>query len=144
MLRYKEWMEESKRLIVKKALRHAEEHGIEEPHHFYMTFRTQYPGVQVPEILAAAYPEEVKILIRQSFWNLRVHEDSFSVELLFHDKRQTFVVPFKALVNFLDPAAEFGLQFVIEPLPEKAFSPAHSGSPNVIMLDRFRKPQGSS
>jgi uncharacterized protein len=132
-MQYEEWMEEGKRNIVRSALSVVEKEGLLPPHHFYITFRTDYPGVQIPNVLKSLYPEEMSISIKEAFWDLAVFPDFFSIELLFDDFRHALKVPFKALVNFIDPGAEFGLQFEWQKtLPE-------SQKDNVIFIDQFRK-----
>lgn len=130
---YDEWMEEGKREIVKRVLQAVESSGLPPAHQLYFTFKTTYPGVQLPAILRALYPEEMNISIKDAFWNLSVNEEAFSLELLFNDQKHALRIPFKALVSFIDPAAEFGLQFDWEknlPLQKED---------NVIFLDQFRK-----
>ncbi len=134
---YEELMEEGKRKVVRKALQSVEEKGPKSPHQLLLTFRTQFPGVVLGDGLLASYPEEMSIILKNVFWNLVVQEDFFSVELLFDEKRKTIKVPFKALVNFMDPDAEFALQFNWE-----ASLPKHED--NVIFLDHFRKLKGDS
>jgi hypothetical protein len=131
---YQEWMEEGKRELVKKALRKVLTEGLRSPHHFYITFRTQYPGVIIPDTLHAQYPEEMTIVINDAFWNLQVQEDLFSVDLLFDHQKQTLRVPYTAMVNFIDPGVEFALQFNWEVAQPPVLSS------NVIFLDRFRRP----
>lgn len=132
---YHEWMEEGKREIVKRALQVIASEGLRFPHHLYMTFRTQIPGVNISSKLRERYPEEMTIILNDAFWDLSVQEDFFSVELLFEDKKETIRVPFKALVNFIDPSVEFALQFDWELSAPPSLS--HS---NVIFIDKFRRP----
>lgn len=130
---YEEWMEEGKRNVVKNALSLVEKNGLPFSHHFYITFRTDFSGVHLPVALRSLYPEEMSILVKESFWDLRVTEDYFSIELLFDDNRSALRVPFKALISFIDPEVEFGLQFEWEKnLPS-------SEENNIIFLDNFRK-----
>ena len=54
-------------------------------HHFYVSFRTDAPGVKIPARLLAQYPEEMTIVLQHQFWDLLVDEaaGSFSVGLSF-------------------------------------------------------------
>ena len=47
--------------MVVRALQHAAAHGLPGNHHFYLTFRTDYPGVALPARLKAQYPLEMTI-----------------------------------------------------------------------------------
>lgn len=134
MMRYQEWMEEGKRDIIRRALTNVASHGLPGPHHFYLTFRTQFAGTSIPDFLHAQYPEEMTIVLNDAFWNLCVYDDHFTVELLFEHKKSTLRIPFAAMVNFIDPGVEFALQFNWE-LSEPVV-PMN----NVIFLDKFRKP----
>ncbi|HSR56468.1 MAG TPA: ClpXP protease specificity-enhancing factor SspB, partial [Alphaproteobacteria bacterium] len=69
------------------------------------------PEVEMPAYLRAQHPEEITIVLQHQFWNLLVDEVGFSVDLSFSGKREHLYIPFTALVSFVDPSAEFGLQF---------------------------------
>lgn len=130
---YSEWVEAGKRNVVKSALNLLVSEGFKAPHHFYLTFRTQFPGVQIGDKLRNTYPEEMTIMINDAFWNLTVQEDFFSVDLLFDNQKCTLRIPFKSLVNFIDPSVEFALQFDWElAMPAATMS-------NVIFIDKFRQ-----
>ena len=141
--------------VVRRLLGDAAKHGLPGDHHFYIAFRTGFPGVAIPGHLKAKYPDEMTIVLQNQFWDLTVCEDRFEVGLSFNQKPETLVVPFAALTGFLDPSVEFGLQFqrktapepqpapkpVVEAVPAKADSPEASEKPaeKVVTLDAFRK-----
>ncbi len=132
MMHYERWIEEGKRSVVRKALALVAEKGLTPPHHLYITFYTSHKDVQIADHLKDQYPQEMTILINEEFWNLTVTDQFFSVELLFGDQRYLIRAPFESLINFIDPGAEFALQF--ESTPEDT----PTNSQNVIFLDRFR------
>src|ERR1035437_3450434 len=74
LLPYDVWTEASLRLVVVRALQHAAEHGLPGEHHFYLTFRTDYPGVSLPPRLTAQYPQEMTIVLQHQFGDLGVDE----------------------------------------------------------------------
>jgi hypothetical protein len=131
-MQYLEWMEEGKYEIVKRALRCAMAEGVKAPHHLYFTFRVSFPGVKIHDELRAQYPQEMTIALNDVFWNLSVQDAFFSVELLFETQRHLLKIPYKALVNFIDPGVEFALQFNWED------SSAPMVKDNIIFLDKFR------
>jgi len=51
------------------------------------------------------------IVLQHQYWNLKVHDDRFEVELSFDNVPEHLVIPFDAVKGFLDPAVQFGLQF---------------------------------
>jgi hypothetical protein len=99
------------RSVVRDALRRIEKSGLIGSHHFYLTFKTQYPGVAIPDFLREQYPEEMTVILQHQFWGLRVKDDGFEVTLTFKKLPATLSVPFAALTAFFDPGVQFGLQF---------------------------------
>ena len=155
LLPYDEWTQDALRQVVVNALRHAAHNGLPGGHHFYVTFKTAYPGVQIPERLRAQYPDEMTIVLQHQFHGLHVDEDGsvFSVGLSFSGIPATLVVPTAAISSFADPEVRFGLQFdvtipepadVMEiPAPEGDDAPARANDApaDVVSLDAFRKRQ---
>jgi hypothetical protein len=45
--------------VVREALKRAEKQGLIGAHHFRLTFRTHYPGVEIPDFLREQYLEEM-------------------------------------------------------------------------------------
>ena len=82
-------------------------------HHFYITFKTQAPGVDIPAHLIAKFPDEMTIVLQNRFWDLTVAEDYFSVGLSFNQTPSTLVIPYAAITAFVDPSVDFGLQFQV-------------------------------
>ena len=153
-------VEEALRGVVSKALTQAATDGLTEGHHFYITFRTDHPGVSIPEYLREKYPKDITIVLEHKFWDLVVAEDRFSVTLSFQKVPENLVVPFSALLSFADPSVNFVLQFNTDTgadetpaaasdqqstHPPKAQSPeaqamaAEEKTGEVIALDAFRK-----
>jgi hypothetical protein len=111
LLRYDQMIEEALRGVVRRALRSVAESGLPGSHHFYITFRTTAPGVEMAPRLREKYPDEMTIVLQYQFWALEVATDGFAVTLSFNDEPERLVVPFTAVTAFADPAAKFGLQF---------------------------------
>lgn len=80
-------------------------------HHFFISFMTQYPGVEMSPVLRQRYPEEMTIVVQHQFWDLKVEEERFQITLSFNNVPEKLVIPFGALIAFADPAIKFGLQF---------------------------------
>ena len=158
-LRYDLMVQDALRSVVGRALSYAAKYGLTGDHHFYVTFRTDDPGAQVPPRLRERYPNEMTIVLQHQFWDLEVRDDDFSVTLSFGDVPEKLTVPYTAVVAFADPSVQFGLQFDVgdteavpetaeaeEPGAEAAANHADSGpraqdgpSENVVPLDTFRK-----
>ncbi|MGQ0675006.1 MAG: SspB family protein [Rhodospirillales bacterium] len=110
-LRYDVMVEAALRGVMRDALGHVVRHGLPGAHHFYLSFRTGHPGVQIDPSLKARFPEEMTIVLQHQFWDLKVEQDGFSVTLSFSNAPQRLAVPFAAVTAFNDPSVNFGLQF---------------------------------
>lgn len=160
-LSYDTMMEDALRGVVRRAIAIAAERGLPGDHHFYVTFRTDQPGVAIPDSLRRRYPKEMTIVIQHQFWGLAVDDAKFEVTLSFDSKHERLVIPLRAITAFVDPSVQFGLQFPgattgdaapAEPEAAPAASPAASepakdekpaapasGDGRVVALDAFRK-----
>lgn len=157
---YENLVQESLRSVMKGALKQASKNGLPGSHHFYISYRTDFPGVDMPDYLCDEYPEEITIVLQYEFWDLEVEDDCFHVTLCFNDIHERLTIPFEAIVSFVDPSVKFGLQFTpneYAPEPEvlptetkkksrkKTHKNEDEGEPdeengsNVITLDAFRK-----
>jgi hypothetical protein len=153
---YGRMVEQALRTVVRDVLRRLAVEGLPPPHHFYITFRTSDPGVEIPDYLRERYPTEMTVVLQHQFWDLEVDDTALSVTLSFNDVPQRLRIPFHAIKVFADPGAEFGLQFTLEPeivpLPAPAVEkkppvatkpadgePPTRGGAEIVTLDRFRK-----
>ena len=125
-LNYKGRVADALRGVVRGILDDAAENGLPGNHHFYLTFRTQAPGVEIADHLHAQYPELMTIVLQHSFWGLETTDEGFGVTLSFRKVQERLEIPFAALVHFADPAVQFELHF--EALAEGAEAPS---APNV-------------
>ena len=49
LLPYEKWIEQALRHVVAQAIEHVAVEGLPGGHHFYITFRTGHPGVELPQ-----------------------------------------------------------------------------------------------
>ena len=164
LMRYDRLVDGALRGVMIEALRLAAQRGLPGDHYFYITLRTDHPGVRLGADLKARHPEELTIVLQHRFRNLEVGDAAFEVALSFDNAWQTLVVPFEAVITFADPSVKFGLQFrtseavpaeagkgaQVEPMdrgtaaaPAKRVKarakPAAKGAAEVVALDAFRK-----
>ncbi|HEX4847527.1 MAG TPA: ClpXP protease specificity-enhancing factor SspB [Novosphingobium sp.] len=151
LIPYDEIVQEALRAVVGRVLGQVVDSGGTLPgdHHFYITFKTGAPGVDIPTHLRERFPDEMTIVLQNKFWDLVVEPELFSVGLSFNQIPAKLVVPFSAITAFVDPAVDFGLQFQAagtdEDLPEH--DPAENDTPaavaedgsNVVTVDFGRK-----
>jgi hypothetical protein len=104
-------VEDALRGVVRRALSEVSKSGLPGDHHFYLTFRTGEPGVQIAPALKSQYPKEMTIVLQHQFWGLEVNEETFAVTLSFGGKHERLLVPYRSIVSFADPSVKFGLQF---------------------------------
>src|ERR1700722_2245375 len=118
LLPYERWIANALRHVVVQAIDHVVKHGLPGGHHFYISFRTAYPGVVIPSRLRAQYPEEMTIVLQHQFWDLKLDHEArtISVGLSFGGVPSTLVIPLDALISFADPQIRYALRFdPIEP-----------------------------
>jgi hypothetical protein len=95
--------------LVRRVVTQAAEDGLPGEHHFYLTFRTRRPGVELPASLLSRYPETMTVVLQHQYTGLEVDEEGFAVTLRFGGSWERIRVPFAALTAFLDPSVPFGL-----------------------------------
>jgi len=108
---YDALVDDALRSVVKRVLVQVAEKGLPGSHHFYISFRSTDPGVELPDYLLAKYPEEMTIVLQHQYWDLVIHDDYFEVSVSFNKLQEHIKVPFMALSAFVDPSVRFGLQF---------------------------------
>lgn len=152
-IRYDNLIETALREVVHQAMAKVVQTGLPGEHHFYISFLTHAPGVDIPGYLCEKYPEEMTIVLQHQFFGLTVTEEGFSVMLSFNNVRERLTIPFTAITTFADPAVNFALQFQniigadeAEGESDPAFPKAEGEEEKpaekkgeVISLDKFRK-----
>lgn len=151
LIPYDEIVQEALRAVVGRVLGSvASSGGLPGQHHFYITFRTRAPGVDIPDRLIERFPEEMTIVIQNRYWDLTVDDERFSVGLSFNQVPSILVIPFAAITGFHDPAVNFELRFQAteDPDDSEPFDPAENDAEtraavedgsNVVAVDFKRK-----
>ena len=150
LIPYDEIVQEALRAVVGRVLGEVERAGgLPGNHHFYITFKTQAPGVDIPRHLIERFPDEMTIVIQNKYWELKVTPLGFEVGLSFNGMPAKLAIPFPAVTGFHDPSVDFALQFQVQvddeaPIHEAAGNdepvavPVEDGS-NVVSVDFTRK-----
>lgn len=151
LLPYDQWLEEAHRSIMLSALEYVSHEGLAGKHHFYLTFLTDFPGVDIPSRLRAQYPHEMTIVLQHQFWDLKVDRVAgiVSVGLSFGGVGSILVIPTRAITGFADPSIHLNLHFEVD-LEEDSVAGAEDdhadaddaagdASSQVVSLDAFRR-----
>ncbi|MBB3883585.1 SspB family protein [Acetobacter oeni] len=155
LLPYELWMEDAYRDVMLRALEHVSREGLAGGHHFYLSFRTDWPGVEIPARLRAQYPHEMTIVLQHQFWDLNVDRagQCISVGLSFGGVGSILVIPLAAVTGFADPHIQLSMRFSTDDEPGDIGAPAVPDAPPeeeepqaappsdaaVVSLDAFRK-----
>ena len=150
---YGNLMHRAMRGLIQEVLAGVQKNGLPGDHHFFITFDTMHPDVEMADWISDRYPTEMTIVMQNWFDNLDVNDEGFAVTLNFGENPEPLYIPYDAIKTFVDPSVEFGLRFetqtaegdeddeeeapmaeLVEPEPAPK-----SGGAEVVSLDRFRK-----
>ncbi len=153
---YGNLMHRAMRGLIQEVLEGVAMDGLPGQHHFFITFDTMHPDVELADWLSDRYPEEMTVVVQHWFENLVVTDEGFSITLNFGDSPEPLYIPYDAIKTFVDPSIEFGLRFETSEEADEAEDEAASSEPNgattdgldkdgakkaadVVRLDSFRK-----
>lgn len=152
---YGNLMHSAMRGLIRTVLQDVSENGLPGNHHFFITFDTDHPDVELADWLSDRYPGEMTVVMQHWFDNLVVDEDGFAVTLNFGDSPEPLYIPYDAIRTFVDPSVEFGLRFESAedegetpttlpdseaPFESEPSAPAsEKKDADVVSLDSFRK-----
>ncbi len=144
---YGNLMHRAMRGLIQTVLTDVSKSGLPGAHHFFITFDTTHPGVEMADWLKARYPGEMTVVIQHWFENLEVTDEGFSITLNFGNNPEPMVIPFDAVRTFVDPSVEFGLRFETHSDEdddedddiEVEEEPSAPRDAEIVSLDKFRK-----
>jgi len=149
---YGKLMHKAMRGLIQEVLIDVRDNGLPGAHHFFITFDTTHPDVQLADWLHDRYPSEMTVVMQHWFDDLEVTNEGFSVTLNFGDAPEHLYVPYDSIQTFVDPSVEFGLRFETQDEDEPS-DPLHDpdseqdqsvteddqSDADVVSLDSFRK-----
>ena len=110
-INYGSLMHQAMRGLIRKVLEDVQTDGLPGDHHFFITFDTGHPDVEIADWLSDRYPGEMTVVMQHWFDRLDVTDEGFAVTLNFGDAPERLYIPFDAILTFVDPSVEFGLRF---------------------------------
>lgn len=153
-------MHRAMRGLIQEVLADVAENGLPGNHHFFITFDTTNEGTEIADWLRERYPSEMTVVLQHWFDDLEVGDDGFGITLNFGDSPERLLIPYDAILTFVDPSVEFGLRFETQdsaeedddPEPPKPLRAAREDEveepsetkseghdADVVQLDKFRK-----
>src|SRR3954470_18812310 len=123
LIRYDLLVQDALKGVVRKVLGDAAKHGLSGDHHFYVSFRTDFPGVRISNRLREKYPQDMTIVLQHQYWDLSVTESGFEVGLSFSGVPERLVVPYDAVIGFFDPSVQLGLKLELNGAAETTPAP---------------------
>ena len=108
---YGNLMHNAMRSLIQDVLTEVKNNGLPGEHHFFITFDTNHADVEMASWLKDRYPTEITVVMQHWYDDLEVKDDRFSVTLNFGDTPEHLVIPYEAILTFVDPSVEFGLRF---------------------------------
>ena len=149
---YGSLMHRAMRGLIQQVLEDVARRGLPGTHHFFITFDTMHPDVEIADWLSDRYPNEMTVVMQHWFDGLEVGDEGFSVTLNFGDSPEPLYIPYDAIKTFVDPSVEFGLKFETH---EETDDSAEEGDgldgedaddntdgprdAEIVSLDKFRK-----
>ncbi|NPD15881.1 hypothetical protein HOY34_11800 [Xinfangfangia sp. D13-10-4-6] len=148
---YGNLMHQAMRGLIRNVLEDVAKNGLPGDHHFFITFDTHHPDVAIADWLRERYPNEMTVVLQHWYTGLEVTDQGFSVTLNFGNSPEPLVIPFDAVLTFVDPSVEFGLRFESQHEDDEDDEAADAGDDSddgepaprqeaeVVSLDKFRK-----
>ena len=149
---YGNLMHRAMRGLIQEVLSDVKANGLPGQHHFFITFDTMHPDVEIADWLSDRYPDEMTVVMQHWFDGLEVTDEGFSVTLNFGETPEPLYIPYDAIKTFVDPSVEFGLRFETQEEEEDgeeetgedaslevATDAAAHKDAEVVSLDSFRK-----
>jgi hypothetical protein len=127
------------RIVVKEVLKNITNNTLPGNHHFYITFDTNFKSVEIPNSLKKKHPEEMTIVIENSFWDLIIKDNLFSITLSFNNIKSKLTIPYNSLLVFSDPYANFHLKFPKLEYNKEIITRIDKNKENIINIKDFKK-----
>ena len=110
-INYGQLMHKAFRQVMAEVLTQVARDGLPGKHHFFITFDTTHPGVDMAANLRARYPKEMTIVLQDWFADLAVMKDRFTSRSTSATCRSRSSCPSRRSRPSSTPASSIGLRF---------------------------------
>lgn len=135
MIDYQSLIDEAVLGIIKRILAEHASRGPQYNQCFYITFDTCHPQVNMSSRVKKKHPNHITIVLENQFDNLLIFEDHFTVNLVFGGLKENILVPFAAIISFMDPIANFSLQLQHDRLHANELIQDHATAKSSFKVD---------
>jgi len=137
-IEYGNLMHAAMRGLIQKVLTQVAKNGLPGDHHFFISFDTGHPDVELADWLSDRFPDDMTIVIQHWYDALTVSDEGFAITLNFGDQAEPMYIPYDAIRTFVDPSVEFGLKF--ETQEDAQESDAEIPAPHAVEDEIEEKP----
>ena len=141
---YGNLMHRAMRGLIQEVLTSVQADGLPGDHHFFITFDTAHPDVEIADWLSDRYPGEMTVVMQHWYDNLEVTDEGFSVSLNFGEAPERLYIPYDAIKTFVDPSVEFGLRFETHEDEDDEEDAADAPAPGTAKGDPVAKPRSGA
>ena len=93
LIRYDILLQDALKTVVRNILSDTAKSGLPGDHHFYISFRTDVPGVRLSQRMRDKYPQEMTVVLQHQCWDLGVTGHAFEVGLSFSGIPERLLIP---------------------------------------------------
>ena len=111
LIRYDVLVENAMRGVVREALKKLSKKPENNKSYFIITFDTKHKDTIISDNIRKKYPNEITIILQHQFFNLKVFQKYFEVDLSFSGTLEKIRIPFEAITIFIDPTINFQISF---------------------------------
>ena len=90
---YGNLMHRAMRGLIQDVLTGVSQNGLPGQHHFFITFDTMHPDVEIADWLSDRYPNEMTVVMQHWYDGLEVTNEGFSVTLNFGENPEPLYIP---------------------------------------------------
>lgn len=107
--KYDAMIEKALMTVVKQVFQSVASNGTFASHELYLTVST--PKIKAAPRIKTLYPEQLSLLIQNNHSDMKVTDDDITVTLGLVTGIETVIIPWEAIVEYIDNTEQYALQF---------------------------------